>query len=84
MEKISYTTKELIAITGVTKDYWHMVARLGLFKPIRMGKKDIWLKKDLENYLEWAKDKDVSNEFAILKELAREREHVTSVTSRKR
>lgn len=75
MEKLGYTTKELVAVTSVNKDYWRMLQRRGVLKPVRLGRKDIWLKKDIEEFLDWAKHNDVSNEFELIKSLARKDEY---------
>ena len=75
LEKLGYTTKELVAVTSVNKDYWRMLQRRGVLKPVRLGRKDIWLKKDIEDFLEWAKYNEVSNEFEVIKSLARKDEY---------
>ena len=71
MERLSYTTKELCEATSTDKHYWYMVEKVGAIRPIKIGKKKMWLKKDIEEYLEWAKWNDVSNEFNLLRSLAR-------------
>lgn len=73
--KLCYTTKELVEVTSVNKDYWRMLQRLGILTPIRMGKKDIWLKEDIDNFLNWARHNEVANEFEIKQSLAKSKDY---------
>ncbi len=53
MEKMAYKIKELTNIIGLSKAHIYRLIKEGKFpKPVKIGKSSLWLRKDIENWLE--------------------------------
>lgn len=62
MDKLSYSTKEVVQATGIADDHWQAWKKKGLIVPFRVGKKDFWYADDVEALLDWLNGKDLVND----------------------
>lgn len=63
--RLAYTTKEAVEATGMYRQLLYLYKDEGLLNPIRIGHQFVWVKKDLERFLEWAQGLTLSNHDTI-------------------
>lgn len=63
--KLSYTTKEAVEATGIYRQLLYLYRNEGLLNPIKIGRQFIWVKKDLEHFLNWASGLKLTNHETI-------------------
>lgn len=68
--KITYTTEQVVNLTGINRRKLYLFKDMGLLNPIRIGKGYLWQHSEIENFLDWAKGLDLSNEATIKKSMA--------------
>ena len=69
MNKLSYRTKELAEVTGIDMRFWRLLRDLHILRPIRVGRSDIWDRREIEDFLEWARGRNLENETLLKREL---------------
>lgn len=67
--KLSYTTQEAVQTTNINRRKLYLLKDMGILKPTQVGKSYIWNAKELEDFMDWAKGLDLSNEATIKKAL---------------
>ena len=64
-EKLSYTTKEATKATGIYRQLLYLYRDEGLLNPVKIGRTYIWVKADLERFLNWAQGLNLSSHDMI-------------------
>ena len=65
MNKLSYTTKEVVQATGIADDHWQKFKKKGLITPFTVGRKDFWYADDVMALLDWLNGKEIINDKAL-------------------
>ena len=69
MNSLSFKSKDLAKTTGIDIRFWRKLRDLHILHPIKVGKGEVWERKEVERFLEWAKGKDLDNDEKLRKEL---------------
>lgn len=63
--RLAYTTKEAVEATGIYRQLLYLYRDEGLLNPAKIGRKFVWIKSDLERFLNWAQGLDLTNHDMI-------------------
>ena len=68
LNKISFNSKELEKATGISIRRWRDLRDLGLIKTTIIGRREIWLRSDVERVLEGIKGRNLQNKRNLMEE----------------